>query len=103
MGETRTWSERPFFEALEYCCRHRQVAVWQDTDEDIRNFVRCTLFEDEENPDKAPFAALPDPPLNGAKEPEVLARWRKAREDALELWASEMSCDGDAEEGEEEE
>lgn len=83
------------------------MTVWQDTDEDVRKFVRSTLFEDDSEQleqvqaEKPPF--LPLPPGMGS---EVLVRWRRAREDALGMWAAEMSCDeegGEEEGGEEEE
>mmetsp|Transcript_109622 Transcript_109622/g.291145 ORF Transcript_109622/g.291145 Transcript_109622/m.291145 type:complete len:440 (-) Transcript_109622:99-1418(-) len=108
-------AELPLLEALEYCCRYRQAAIWMDTDEEVRRFLRSTLFEEEEEaepegeagkPEAAkveggepppPFAVLPEVARN---ESELLRKWRKAREDALELWATEMSVEGGSADGE---
>lgn len=88
-------------EALDYVCRQGgrgQVAVWLDTDEDVRRFVRLTLYEEDGKEDEAPLAPLPQPLPSEAA---VITRWRRAREDAMELWAGEMSVDGGSEGGEE--
>lgn len=106
-------SELPLRAALEYCCRFGQVAVWLDADEEVRHFLRRTLFEAEPEADEETAAepgkeeTPPLEPLPSANsveaDPPLVARWRRARADAMELWAAEMSvdgsdCDGDPEE-----
>lgn len=112
-------AEQPLLEALEYCCRYRQAAIWMDTDEEVRRFLRATLFEEEEEAAEAqpgaegepsqgkgdkeeppPFGVLPEPAQG---ESALLSKWRKARDDALELWATEMSVEGGSGPGEAEE
>lgn len=44
-------SELPLRAALEYCCHFGQVAVWLDADEEVRHFLRRTLFEMEPETD----------------------------------------------------
>merc|ERR1712194_819346 len=81
--------EAKLLEALDYCIGFDQVGVWLDTDDDVRRFLRCCIFEDEETDDSSPpMAPLPD--LLADTSP-LVARWKKARQDAMELWASEMS------------
>lgn len=96
-------SEAPLREALEYCCRYRQLVVWTDTDEDVRKFMRHVLLEGDG--DFEGEASLEEPPLHPLPaqipgESLLLTTWRKAREEAMDLWADEMS--EEAEEGEEE-
>eukprot|EP00930_Biecheleria_cincta_P076066 TRINITY_DN63274_c0_g1_i1.p1 TRINITY_DN63274_c0_g1~~TRINITY_DN63274_c0_g1_i1.p1 ORF type:complete len:433 (+),score=123.86 TRINITY_DN63274_c0_g1_i1:71-1300(+) len=101
-----TEEELAMLEALQYCCGgcgRGQSAVWLDADDQIRKFLRETLFEEDEEPPAAdakedvpveetppPLAPLP-PPF--AREPEVISRWRRAREEAMDLWATEMAAD----------
>eukprot|EP00927_Polykrikos_kofoidii_P048176 TRINITY_DN42396_c0_g1_i1.p1 TRINITY_DN42396_c0_g1~~TRINITY_DN42396_c0_g1_i1.p1 ORF type:complete len:456 (+),score=102.06 TRINITY_DN42396_c0_g1_i1:92-1369(+) len=101
-AESCTPAELPLLEALEYCCRRGQASVWLDTDEEVRRFLRKTLFEEDEKEGETeddvdpPFAPLPEPT---PKESQLLARWRRARKDAMDLWAEEMSTDGEGAEG----
>eukprot|EP00928_Gymnodinium_smaydae_P048931 TRINITY_DN32781_c0_g1_i1.p1 TRINITY_DN32781_c0_g1~~TRINITY_DN32781_c0_g1_i1.p1 ORF type:complete len:423 (+),score=80.76 TRINITY_DN32781_c0_g1_i1:28-1269(+) len=94
--DTCTPEETPLRDALEYCCRLGQMAVWLDSDDDVRRFLQKLLFEDEveakpDEEEKPPFAPIPDEQPN---EPLLIAKWRKARNAAMELWATEMSVDG---------
>lgn len=92
--EACTSAEEPLLDALQYCCHHGQVTVWLDTDDEVRRFLRQKLFEEEdetnEHQDGPPLGPLPP---EQTPEPILLARWRRAREDALELWMTEMSVD----------
>ncbi|CAK9071095.1 unnamed protein product [Durusdinium trenchii] len=86
-----TAEEALLLEALSYCCQwgvRGQAPVWLDTDDNVRRFLRETLFEGDE--DAAPLAPLPEPQ---PQEAQVLQRWRRAREEAMQLWAAEMSQD----------
>merc|ERR1719198_414683 len=104
-AEDSTAEEWPLVEAAEYLCQRGQLAVWLDANEDVRHFLRSALFEAEPEVQAAesaegagtgageaeepPLRPLPPAPLPGATELEVCSRWRKAREDAMELWAQE--------------
>lgn len=84
----------PLLDALQYLIVLRQLNVWLDTDEEVRSFVRCTLFEKEveEGADEEP-PLTPLPVSEGVQESGLLLRWRRAREEAMELWAEEMSVE----------
>lgn len=103
-------SEQMLIQALEYCCLYRQLAIWLDTNDEVRRYIQRTLFEeggDLSSNGEGTGVATEEPPLaplpseTPADHP-VMRKWRKTREDALELWAEEMSTAGDCE-GEEEE
>lgn len=110
-GKRPFGSEQMLIQALDYCCRHRQLAIWLDTNDEVRRYIQRTLFEEgRDQPDSgdgAGAAAEEEPPLaplpseTPADHP-VMRLWRTAREAALELWAEEMSpardCEGEEEE-----
>ncbi|CAE8648457.1 unnamed protein product, partial [Polarella glacialis] len=69
--------ELAMLEALEYCCRsggRGQVAVWLDTDDEVRRFLRETLYEEdlvekgEQAADKAALAAASGGAAEAAEE-----------------------------------
>eukprot|EP00747_Dinoflagellata_sp_TGD_P029068 gnl/TRDRNA2_/TRDRNA2_133668_c0_seq1.p1 gnl/TRDRNA2_/TRDRNA2_133668_c0~~gnl/TRDRNA2_/TRDRNA2_133668_c0_seq1.p1 ORF type:complete len:243 (-),score=68.13 gnl/TRDRNA2_/TRDRNA2_133668_c0_seq1:76-804(-) len=96
--------EQPLIQALEYCCRYGQVSVWLDTDDDVRAYIRETVFEDDDaeqvgGDEKPPLEPLPAP--SGVQESPLLKRWKAARQAAMELWAQEMMGGEDGESGEE--
>lgn len=97
--------EKPVLEALEYLCRYRQLVVWTDTDEDVRRFLRHVLLESSDGEGKGATEEPPLRPLPAQSPGEslLLATWRRAREEAMDLWAGEMSEEGEDGEGEEEE
>eukprot|EP00929_Paragymnodinium_shiwhaense_P110175 TRINITY_DN76948_c0_g1_i1.p1 TRINITY_DN76948_c0_g1~~TRINITY_DN76948_c0_g1_i1.p1 ORF type:complete len:454 (-),score=128.33 TRINITY_DN76948_c0_g1_i1:343-1644(-) len=97
-------AERPLREALEYCCRLGQVAVWLDADEGVRRYLQRVFYESEEpegedgaKEEKPPFGTLPEPGEDPGAETSLLKRWREARAQALDLWAGEMSEAGEGE------
>lgn len=81
--------EEQLLEALRYCCQwggRGQAPVWlDDTNATVRRFIRETLFEAEDASDAAPLAEA------SPNEAPVLQRWRRAREEAMQLWATEMA------------
>lgn len=102
--------EGPLLDALKYLVGFSQISVWLDSDDEVRRFIRCTVFEDDAEDggdDSPPFAPLP---VHEGLESPLLSRWKRARSDAMDLWGEEMSVDGGegdmvegAEEGGEEE
>lgn len=108
-GKRPFGSEQMLIQTLDYCFQHRQLAIWLDTNDEVRRYIQRTLFEEEQPKsgnapgdtaeEEPPLAPLPSE--TPADHP-VMRTWRKAREAALELWAEEMSTADDCE-GEEEE
>ncbi|CAE7226375.1 unnamed protein product [Symbiodinium natans] len=107
--------EMELLEALRYCCQmggRGQISVWLDTDPFVRSFVREVLFEggagqeattdagEEKELDEPP--PLPLLPAQSPGEPPVLTRWRRAREAAMQLWASDIAAEAGFCEGQEE-
>ena len=91
--------EAQLLEALKYCCQiggRGQISVWLDTDPFVRRFVRELLFEGQgseagaDGEEPPPLAALP---AQSSGEPSVLTRWRRAREAAMRLWASDIAAE----------
>ncbi|CAE7340281.1 unnamed protein product [Symbiodinium necroappetens] len=108
--------ERKLLEALRYCCQlggRGQISVWQDSGPFVRKFVREALFEGEAGPDATTDVKgdetevdepppLPPLPAASSQEPPVLTRWRRAREAAMQLWASDIATEAGLGEGQEE-
>lgn len=87
-------SSAPLVEALEYCCVLGQVTVWLSIDDAIRKYIRATLFESAPKDGDWETPPLANLPVASAIEEPVFARWRLAREGAMEMWSEEMSIDG---------